>query len=609
MPNAESEIPAFPAQGSKPTRKSLIALGTVAGLSMLIMGLIEWNLRISPTFADEKSGLADMKPQLFRSWPKADPDVVLVITGQTLGYMQKCGCSNPQKGGLERRYNFIEMLRTQKNWDVVALDLGDLAPEQSKHSDIYKPQALKKYLFTMHSLKAMKYAAVGLGVEELYLPLTGAMDAFSLQPGNDRPEVVATNLKSYDGKPTAEQFPSAVGTGSTIKEWSISDSKVPVGVVSVMGKEMLPEVAKADKQAVFDLPNAPKLVRDALAAMAKQKKPPQIQTLLYEGPLDDAKKIAEAFPQFDVIVCQSPESEPPAQPTIVQVKGKSVMIVQVGHKGQNLGVVGAYRNAKGQFDLYYDRVPVTEAYDTPAGKEKDNKALQELEKYARAVKEENYLELFPKTKHQLQIANGGVHFVGSESCKACHAKEYEIWANAKHAQAYKTLQAAKKPSLREFDPECIICHTTGYRFKTGYADPGVPQNQWPKFEGVGCESCHGPASAHVGAPFNKAFALELSPWKIGGQGQMPSVEKMEAYAKEKDPAKQQKILTEAEYRIMRRIDSGIPGNSQSFSCQKCHDPENDPHFRLEDFWPKIAHSGFPRVGAPAAKQPAVPPGK
>src|SRR5262249_44047687 len=101
---------------------------------------------------------------LFRDWP-ADktPDVVLVLSGQAYGYMQPCGCSRPQLGGLERRFNFIESLK-QRGWPVVAVDLGDVAQRSG-------PQSQLKYAYTMRALQAMDYRAVGIGENELAMPL------------------------------------------------------------------------------------------------------------------------------------------------------------------------------------------------------------------------------------------------------------------------------------------------------------------------------------------------------------------------------------------------------------------------------------------------------
>ena len=42
-------------------------------------------------------------------------------------------------------------------------------------------------------------------------------------------------------------------------------------------------------------------------------------------------------------------------------------------------------------------------------------------------------------------------------------------------------------------------------------------------------------------------------------------------------------------------------NVVSQMCMKCHDSENDPHFDLYKYWPKIAHGTV--VGGGADKKP------
>src|SRR6266852_368051 len=73
--------------------------------------------------------------ELFRNGPK--PDVAVVLSAQQYGYLQPCGCSEPQKGGLARRFNMIQGLR-KRGWEVVAGDLGDIAQTSA-------PQTLLKY--------------------------------------------------------------------------------------------------------------------------------------------------------------------------------------------------------------------------------------------------------------------------------------------------------------------------------------------------------------------------------------------------------------------------------------------------------------------------------
>src|SRR5207244_11705560 len=121
-------------------------------------------LRTRVTAADPPAvgGLA-----LFAQWPQNQkPEVVLVLTGQTFGYLSPCGCSRPQKGGLERRANFMDELRA-KGWPVVGLDLGDVAPPPGKVPE----QDLLKYATAMKAMKEMGYAAVGLGKNDFDLQI------------------------------------------------------------------------------------------------------------------------------------------------------------------------------------------------------------------------------------------------------------------------------------------------------------------------------------------------------------------------------------------------------------------------------------------------------
>src|SRR5205807_1574346 len=124
-----------------------------------------------------------------------------------------------------------------------------------------------------------------------------------------------------------------------------------------------------------------------------------------------------------------------------------------------------------------------------------------------------------RSAHPIQVDNyvmkkyGGSRFVGSERCQECHPNEHKIWANTRHAKAFATLEKAEKPSLRQFDPECIVCHTVGFKNHEGYNQlPFETSKELQKdnaapaavraalkahntaLKDVGCESCHGPAS-------------------------------------------------------------------------------------------------------------------
>ncbi len=201
---------------------------------------------------------------------------------------------------------------------------------------------------------------------------------------------------------------------------------------------------------------------------------------------------------------------------------------------------------------------MTEDLGTPKDKEKGHKIVELMEQYTAELKKEHYLEKVQGMKHVLQVAVPGVEptYVGSEKCAKCHKSAFKIWAKTPHAQAYQTLVDAKRPSLRQYDPECIVCHTVGFGYQTGF----TTADKTPLLLNVGCESCHGPGSEHVKNKDAQVWHGLMNPWK--------------APANETPAAKDKRLL---------RVD---------LFCQKCHDIDNDVTWAHGGFgkkWPKIAH--------------------
>src|SRR5262245_25400517 len=84
--------------------------GLLTGLAVMASFVAHRLLYCEETPQKDDNGAG---PLLFRDWPK--PDFVLMLTGEQHGYVLPCGCSSPQYGGLERRYNFLQTLK-EKGW-------------------------------------------------------------------------------------------------------------------------------------------------------------------------------------------------------------------------------------------------------------------------------------------------------------------------------------------------------------------------------------------------------------------------------------------------------------------------------------------------------------
>jgi 2',3'-cyclic-nucleotide 2'-phosphodiesterase (5'-nucleotidase family) len=75
------------------------------------------------------------------------------------------------------------------------------------------------------------------------------------------------------------------------------------------------------------------------------------------------------------------------------------------------------------------------------------------------------------------------------ACETCHADQVKKWQATDHAKAYETLVKKSK----QFDPNCIRCHTTRYNQPEGFS----MKLQQPELVNVQCESCHGFAKEHL----------------------------------------------------------------------------------------------------------------
>ena len=66
--------------------------------------------------------------------------------------------------------------------------------------------------------------------------------------------------------------------------------------------------------------------------------------------------------------------------------------------------------------------------------------------------------------------------VGPESCRACHAEAYRIWAQSPHARALDSLSSDQRRSTL-----CLSCHSRDEQ-RSNPVDPVTS---------VSCETCHG----------------------------------------------------------------------------------------------------------------------
>ncbi|MFG0332079.1 MAG: hypothetical protein ACF8TS_01845, partial [Maioricimonas sp. JB049] len=109
------------------------------------------------------STAAEPPRPLLEGWN--EPAAAIILTGEQYGYIEPCGCSENQSGGLARRADLVRQLREERDWPVTAFDLGGAL----RGDRVGRAQELMKFEFTREAQAIMHYAAAALGREEVQL--------------------------------------------------------------------------------------------------------------------------------------------------------------------------------------------------------------------------------------------------------------------------------------------------------------------------------------------------------------------------------------------------------------------------------------------------------
>jgi len=357
---------------------------------------------------------------LFVDWPK--PQAAILFSGEMDGYLEPCGCAGleNQKGGLKRRQTFIRQLENQ-GWPLLTFDMGGQVRRLG-------PQAQIKFHYALKSLSKLGYSAVGLGTRELLLDSGYLMYVLTNIPSGVNP-VVSANVSIIDP-----------GLGLTKQYRIIEAGGKKIGVTSVLGKKHQAALKNAT-DIVWVEPA--KALQELMPTLAQENC--DLLVLMVHADPGEAKELSRQFPQFQLVATTGGAEEPPIN--MREIKGSQAQLIEVGHKGMYVAVLGIYDDAKQPFR--YQRVPLDDRY----ADSDDMQAM--LTAYQDELENMGLDELgLMNMKHPTDS------FVGSDACADCHTEATAVFENTPHAHATDTL-VDLVPS-RHFDPECLSCHVTGW---------------------------------------------------------------------------------------------------------------------------------------------------
>jgi Cytochrome c554 and c-prime len=405
-----------------------------------------------------------------------NPAALLIVSGQQDGYLEPCGCSAEQIGGLIRRFDLVERLQN-KNWPVSLIEMGGLIKEPNNARGGIE-QAKIKFDYAVKALKLLKYDALALSTDDLKVGVAEAMGLFDNNLG-EKTKIVVANVKPES---VFEKLfrPSIVATAGPLK----------LGITSVIDPDLLQRLSDPEKDVSLKAIKAPEEVLPGVLTELEAKS--DYQVLMVQGPPALAKRLGEAFPAFDVVVATSDTADPLSHEP-EPLNGGKTMLISIGKKGKYVGVVGFHpKDAK---PLQFHLVTLNRRFD---GAGAPMKMLIEDE-YRQTLKAAGVVENFERRP----FVGGapGATFVGADTCKDCHPNTFDKWKNkTKHPKAFDALLRDKKPNSA-FDAECVTCHTTGFEFTSGWKS----EKETPHLAGNQCENCHGPSSRHVAEPDNAEF--------------------------------------------------------------------------------------------------------
>ena len=411
-----------------------------------------------------------------------EKEITIIYSGNLNGELEPCGCAEESnQGGIKRRGTMVKQLRAEKP-DLFLISSGGLLTSDN-------PQDRLTGEYILKGLAAMGYDALGVQWSDL------AFGSDFIE-GGKLPWVASNWL--------GDEFPALR---------VVERAGVRLAFFTWLDPHKAPERQMAGaKTSVSDDPQA------INHAMAKTRGDGAVTVLSTTLPLEEVRE-SITMEEVDILLVQS-LNEKYSKPQRIG----NTLVLQPGMRGMRLGRLDIHLNRNNRiadFSFEVIRLPAS----VP-----DDRSLEEW-----------YLEYLDRGKEDFMrrsrirkaLVSGTSPYMGGEACKGCHAGAYEMWAKSKHAGAYELLKSVNK----DYDPDCIVCHTVGFERPGGFADPIATAH----LLNVQCESCHGPSRAHADSKGAKP---------AGNAGWPP-----------------EKI------------------------CEQCHIGSHSPSFEFERYWPEIEHKG------------------
>jgi hypothetical protein len=470
----------------------------------------------------------------------------VVVSSYGEGFLETCGCAVNQSGGVARRASVLKDLE-KRYPHVLKIDLGRAFPR-------HVTDELSEYETATYfeSMNLMNYDALVPSIYELWA--TPAQLA-AIRNRLNYPMIAANVMEKETGRAVFEPF--------LLKK--MGDLTVGVIGVAPSVSDFYRDVwAFEYATARYELLDPIETIRQYIGQLRESC---DLLIVAGEIPPLSVRRIIQAVEGIDVILTSSGYSGfyplDPARPS-----AGYALTDNSGYFHDTLVINSDIRSyGLHRVDLTVDKktgvaqwVLLSKWLD---GTVRDDDRVRQIlnDFYASIEKDARYWASYDRrffwALEEQEALNGKNAFSGVDACAPCHKEIVDQWRMTLHAQAYNTLVKEHK----SFYPRCVICHTTGLNYPTGFqiSDP----DRW--LSGVQCESCHGPGESHV----RWAQDTPQQEDSLFGMGYVHRLWN----GKSSDTPETRRIRSVLAERY----------------CVECHDEDNSPEFNFAAYWEKIKH--------------------
>ena len=415
--------------------------------------------------------------------------VTIVYAADLSGWLEPCGCSANQRGGLARAAAAIARIRAE-NPDTIFVAGGDLLFEGALDPE-RRDQDLARARTVARALRAMGLAATFPGERDLVAGQAFAKD--TRLPFTRSKRIGPVGFGALGSVPEAPVRLAVVHEGG---------SRAGVERAAEARKQGVDLVLAAHREGLLD-DDANRVVLDSPVPVVQVQGRGQSLARIDLFLAGDRSKGFAVLPgpsqraeELDLIATRGAEYA--RRLSAAEASGNTGLASALGGKIAELTdremAIRATPPAAPPVDrpsIQVSFVPLSD--DLP----EDKGVRRMLTRHYGEVARMNLAAAKARGHPCPDVATATPSFIGvdevprggTRDCRNCHQAAFASWETTPHARAYGTLEKGN----RQFDLDCVSCHVTGWKLPGGPCDVASTEGR----RGVQCEACHGPASLHA----------------------------------------------------------------------------------------------------------------